>query len=193
MILESGWDPVDASVEKMVAYIDRIMRGRGLCVKAVKGSSPFLFIVLLRTHQSARRLLVMTIYQLRLEQALQPLDHLQTLDPSIVIARQPAVRVRQLIILRNVELIRGPDERPILVQIHLHHTQPRRMARRVVQSDALKQVEVLIRKGVPLEALQVHVVAQVNTEVCTGGDGPASVLELFLVDVDRHVCADEML
>jgi hypothetical protein len=96
---------------------------------AVKIPSDSLLIVLLRTYQSGRNLLVMTVHQLGLEQSLQPLDHLQTLDPSVMVAGQPAVRVGQLIVLGDVELIGGPDERPVLFQIHLHDAQARRVPR----------------------------------------------------------------
>jgi len=51
---------------------------------------------------------------------------------------------------------------------------------------------VVVGKCIPLESLQVHVVAEVNTKVCTCGYGPASMLEFFLVDVNGDVCAHEM-
>jgi hypothetical protein len=63
----------------------------------------------------------------------------------------------------------------------------------MVQGDALEQFQMVLGKGVPLQSFQVHVVAQVHTEVCTGGNGPTSVLEFFLVDVDGDARADEML
>ena len=56
----------------------------------------------------------------------------------------------------------------------------------------MEQVQVVVGKCIPLESLQVHVVAEVHTKVCACGYGPAGMFEFFLVDVNGDVCANEM-
>ena len=131
-------------------------------------------------------------HQLRIKQPLQPLDHLQTLDPRVVIPGQPAVRVTQLVVLRNVELIRRPDPRAALLQIHLHDDQPRGMARTVVKSNPLIEIEVVFSEGIPLQLVQRHVSRQIDAEVRARADGPARVLEFLFVHVDGHVGVHEV-
>ena len=62
----------------------------------------------------------------------------------------------------------------------------------MVQGNSLEQVQVVVGECIPLESLQVHVVAEVNTKVCACGYGPASMLEFFLVNVNGDICAHEM-
>lgn len=150
-------------------------------------------IILLRRPQLVGRLEIMPKHQLGVEQPLQPADHVQTADPGVVVARQPAMRVAELVVLLDVELVRRPDEGAVLLEVDLHDHQPRRVARRVVQRDALRQVEVVVVERRPLQLLQVHVVRQIHAQVRPRGHSPACVLELLLVHVDGHVRADEVL
>lgn len=154
---------------------------------------PNLFKELLLLHQRLRDVLIMSKNQSRPEQPLQPLNHLQTLDPGIVVPGQPSMRMTEFVILRDVELIRGPDESPVVFKIDLHNYQAWRMARGMVQCNALEEIEMVFGKGIPFQTFEVHVVTQIDAQVSLGGDGPAGVLEFFFVDIDRHVCVDEVL
>lgn len=131
--------------------------------------------------------------QRRPKQPLQTLDHLQTLDPCIMIPRQPSMGVTQLIVLRNVELVRRPDPGSALLEVHLHDAQPGRVAWRVVQCDPLVQVQMVFREGVPLEALQVHVPWQIDTEIRAGSYSPACMLEFLFVHVYGDTGVEEVL
>lgn len=51
--------------------------------------------------------------QLGVECLLEPPDHFGAADPGIVISREPAMGVIQLVILGNVKLIRRPDKGPV--------------------------------------------------------------------------------
>lgn len=130
--------------------------------------------------------------ELSIKHPVQPLNHLQTLNPRIMIPRQPTVRMTQRIILRDVELIARPDERPILFQIDLHDNQPGAMSRTEMQRDTLEQIQMVIVKGRPIQFFEVHVIRLVDAEVGLCGDGPARVLELCFVYVDGDVGAHEM-
>lgn len=57
------------------------------------GAGMLSFVIFLGAHESGCGLFIVTKYQLRLEHSLQPPDHFQTLDPSIVVAGQPTVRM----------------------------------------------------------------------------------------------------
>jgi hypothetical protein len=156
-------------------------------------SYPPSLIKLLGRLQRLRRLEVVTKYQLGVEQALQLTDHVQTLDPGVVVTRQPAMGMAELVVLGNVELIRRPDEGTVLLQVDLHDDQAGGVSRRVVQGDALGEVVVVVSERGPLQLLQVHVVCQIHSQVGARADGPASVLELLLVHVDGYIGADEVL
>ncbi len=85
-----------------------------------------------------RHLQVMSKDQLRVEQAVQPLDHGGTLNPRRMISSQPALGMAFRVVFRRVELIRGPDEGAGILQVDLHDHQPRRVAWTVVEGDALE-------------------------------------------------------
>lgn len=67
------------------------------------------------------------------------------------------------------------------------------MSRRMVQSDALEEVQVRFGEGVPLQLLEQHVMSEIDTQISTGGNSPAGVLEFLLVHVDRDISAYEVL
>ena len=54
-------------------------------------------------------------------------------------------------VLGDVVLVGRPDICAVFLQIDLHHTQPRRMSRRVVYRDALAQIEVVVGECIPLQ------------------------------------------
>ena len=95
-------------------------------------------------------------------------------------------------VLRDMVLISRPDERPIFIQINLHHTQHRRVAGRSVERDPFTLVEVIIGECLLVQLTEIHVLWQIHVEICFGADSPACVLELFLMDVNWDVCAEEM-
>lgn len=103
------------------------------------------------------------------------------------------MRMAQLIIFRNVELVGRPDPRARLLEVHLHDDQPRRVSRRVVQGDALKEIEVVVVKGVPLQVCQVHVAREIDAEIRACRDSPAGVLEFHFVHVDGDIGAGKVL
>lgn len=97
------------------------------------------------------------------------------------------------IVLCNMELIGCPDEGSVVFEIDLHDAQTGSVSGREVESDALAKVKVVIGEGVPVQLVQSHVAREVDTKVSPRGDRPASVLEFFLVDVNWHIGANEML
>ena len=52
---------------------------------------------------------------------------------------------------------------------------------------------MLFVEGLPVEFLEIHVVAEIHAEISFGRDGPARVLEFFFVHVDGDFGVDEML
>lgn len=88
--------------------------------------------------------------QPRIKMPLQPANHKQTAIPSVMIPCQATMRMTQLIILRNMELIRRPDKRAILLEIDLHDAQSWRMTRGMVDRDTLVKVQVRIWESVPV-------------------------------------------
>ena len=131
--------------------------------------------------------------QLGIKQPLQSLDHLQAMNPCIMISGQPPMGVTQLIILRDMELIGRPDPRARLFEIDLHHDQPRCMSWRVVQRDTLEQIHMLLMKGIPFQLGQIHVSGEIDSQIGTRGNRPARVLEFLFMHVDWHVGAHEVL
>lgn len=80
-----------------------------------------LLIELLRLDILGRNILVMPKNQLRIKQPLQSADHIQTAIPRVVVASQAPMRMCQLIVLRDVKLVRRPDERAIFLQVDLQN------------------------------------------------------------------------
>lgn len=62
----------------------------------------------------------MSKYQVCIKQPLQPLRHPKTPSPSRVSPSKPPLQLTSRMILRNVELIGGPDERPVFLKVDLH-------------------------------------------------------------------------
>lgn len=102
------------------------------------------------------------------------------------------MRMTQFIILHDMKLVRRPDKRAVLIQVDLHDTQSRRMARGMVERDTLVKIELRVRERAPVQLLQEHVMAQIHAEIGACGDCPAGVLEFLFVDVDWHACVDEV-
>lgn len=87
-------------------------------------------------------------------------------------------------VLFDVVVVCREDEGTILVQIHLHYAQSRGMACGEVEGDALKEIDVCIREGFPVEFIQAKVIGQVQSSIGTGRRSPARMFELLLVDID---------
>lgn len=149
-------------------------------------------IELLSLNQLVVRFLVMPVDQFRLEQPFQLLDHLVRPNPRVVVSRQPTMRMRQVVVLRNVVLISSPDIRPVFLQIHLHDAKAWGVAGRVVDGDTLAEVEVVVGEGVPFQFREVHVGGEVDAEVGASAYGPAGMLEFFFMDVDGGVGTHEV-
>lgn len=67
------------------------------------------------------------------------------------------------------------------------------MSRRVVQCDTLENIQVRIMEGLPIQLIQRHIVRQIDAQVGLGSNSPASMLELFFVDVNGNVSSDKVL
>lgn len=117
-----------------------------------------LLIELLLPHQSIHRLLIMPKDQSRPEKTLQLQNHVMAPNPSRLISLQPALRVRHMMVFCNVILIRSPYESPFLFQIDLHNAQSWGMAWRVMECNALAEIEASTCEGLPLQLGQIHVV-----------------------------------
>lgn len=115
------------------------------------------------------------------------------MNPRVVVARQPSMRVAQLIVLCNVELVGGPNESAVLLEVHLHDTESRSVSGGVVEGDALVEIEVRLGKRVPFQLVQAHIVGKIDTQVSSSSYSPAGMLELFLVHIDRDIGSNEML
>ena len=118
-----------------------------------------LLIELLLPHQSIHRLLIMPKDQSRSEKTLQLQNHVMAPNPSRLISLQPALGMRHVVVLCNVILIRSPYESPILFQIDLHDAQPWSMAWRVMECNALAEVEASTGEDLPLQLGQIHIVS----------------------------------
>jgi hypothetical protein len=94
-----------------------------------------LFLHILRRHT-----LVMSKYELRVEQSLKSADQMQTPIPSSMIASETTLRMSELIVLDNMELIGGPNKSTILLKVNLKHTQAGTMSRGVVECQSLKDL-----------------------------------------------------
>lgn len=110
--------------------------------------------------------------------------HLMTAHPRIVIPRQPALRLRVLVVLAHVVLVRREEEGPVASEVDLQQAQARRVPRAVVQREALAEVEGRGAEGLPVEGCEGEVGGEVDAGVGVGRDGPGGVLEFFFVDVD---------
>ena len=150
-------------------------------------------LLTLALHEPRREILIMPKHQLRVKQPLQPLNHLQTPYPRIMVSCQPPMRMTQLIVLRDMELVCRPDPGPALLKVDLHHAQPRGVPWRMMQRDTLVQVKVLLGEGVPFEFVERHIAREVNSQIGACPDGPARVLEFLFVHVDGDVGAHEGL
>ena len=71
----------------------------------------------------------------------QHVDHLVAPHPIIMIARQPALRMALLVILPDVILVRRKDPRARLRHVDLQDAEARRVARRMVHDQTLRDLE----------------------------------------------------
>lgn len=88
-----------------------------------------LFKVRLLIDELSRNIHVMAEDQPGIKESLKSTDHVEAAIPCIMISRQPSMGMTKLIVLRNVKLVRSPDEWPIICEVDLHDTQSRRMSR----------------------------------------------------------------
>lgn len=156
----------------------------------------------------------MAEYQGGVEHVLQTSDQVEALEPGVVVAREPALRVRLRVVFLDVELVRGPNEGAVVLEVDLHDAQARCVAGAVVQRDALVEHQTGVAEGLPVQFLEVQVVCQVGSRVGAGCGGPAGVFQpgisrqsetgcdeiwkrggyvLHLVDVDGHVGSEKVL
>ena len=89
-------------------------------------------------------------------------------------------------------LIRREDPRPRLPQIHLHNGQTRRVTRRVAKIDARCDLEEWPEPGFEVER-EVEVFGEVDPDVWLGRHAEIRMLQLLLVDINRDICALEVL
>ena len=134
----------------------------------------------------------MTVDDGGLEHFVQLFDHVVAPDPCGMVASQPTMRMTQLIVLGDVILIRGKDEGTVILEIDLHDTKTRGVARRVMQSYALVEIEVRLGERLPIEFFEVKVMSQIDTKIGLGGDGPTSMLEFLLVHINGHVRSEKV-
>lgn len=80
----------------------------------------------------------------------QPLNHLMTPTPRLMIPRQPPLRYVILPILLNMVLITRENPGPGFLQVDLHDAQPGRVSRRVVQVYARRDLVVGAVDGHPV-------------------------------------------
>jgi len=71
----------------------------------------------------------MTENEFGIEKPLKSANHVQTAEPSSVIPRKPTMGVGLLIVIRHMELVGGPDESTVFLEVDLHHAQARRVSR----------------------------------------------------------------
>lgn len=126
----------------------------------------------------------MTEDQPRCEHSYKHLHHLVTVKPRTLVAHQPALWYRVLVILADMVLIRGEHERPVARQVDLHEAETWCVARTVAESDPLTEFERRGGKGLPVQSSQGEVRGEVDAVVGFGCNGPGGVLVLFFVDVD---------
>lgn len=131
--------------------------------------------------------------QLRIEKSLKTTNHVQTPEPSIVVPRKSTMRMPELVILSNMELVRSPDKSAIFLEIHLHDNKTWRVAWRMIQCDTLEEIKLRLVECLPFQSFQGHVVREIYSEICLRGYSPAGVLELFFVDINRNVGVYEVL
>jgi hypothetical protein len=104
-----------------------------MCLLAAYIGGPWLLMMALLKSlpiisQCLHRLQIMPVDQLRAELLLQLRDHLGALHPRVVVPCQPAVWVRHLEVLFDMELVSGPDEGAVLFEVYLHGAQAGRVA-----------------------------------------------------------------
>jgi len=63
---------------------------------------------------------------------------------------------------------------------------------RVVQRNALEQIQMLFSESNPFQLFEKHVMAQVHAKISAGGDSPAGVFEFLFMNIDWHVGVNEM-
>jgi len=107
-------------------------------------------VKLLRLDKLLSKLLIMPKHQISLEYALQPQNHLMTPDPRIMIAHQPTLRTTGIVVFLDMVLMCCEDERAVFGEIDLHDAEAWRVARGVVEGDALAKVVVWIGEGLPI-------------------------------------------
>jgi hypothetical protein len=156
----------------------------GIDKRQRQGKIFLLLIERLPGNQLLRDLLVMPVHQRRLEQLLQPIHHGRTTHPSVMIPGKPALGMLGLVVFFDVILVRGEDECAVPLEVDLHDAQAWRVPGGVVEGDALRELEVGVGEGLPVECGQIHVGGEIDAEVCARGDAPAGVLEFGFVDVD---------
>jgi len=89
-------------------------------------------------------------------------------------------------------LITREDPGPAVLQIELQDTQPRRMARGMVQIQALSDLDVRAVERHPVD-VEGEVVREIDAEIGFCGDAVEGVFELEFVHVDGYVFAFEIL
>lgn len=143
---------------KVIGRIQIVLRSRNLMshwcsynpLRALMPRQTKLLIKLLRLDSLLGNLLIMPINQRSLKQSLQLQDLLVTPHPRIVIARQPTLRMTRIMILPDMILVHREDERAIFGEADLHDAETWRVARGVVERDALAEVVMGVGEGLPV-------------------------------------------
>lgn len=69
-----------------------------------------------------------------------------------MVSREPSLWMIHFVVLRNMELISGPDECPIVLEIDLHYAQTRGMTWRMMKCDTLAKDQRIAIKGLPFQS-----------------------------------------
>lgn len=89
-------------------------------------------------------------------------------------------------------LIGRKDPGTTLLEVHLHDTQARGMARSVPKVDSWSEFQERSIERLPVE-IKAQVLGEVNANVCLRRNRVVGVLKFLLVDVDRNISALEVL
>lgn len=123
---------------------------------------------------------------------LEALEALRTLEPGRVVAGEPALRDAVAPVLDDVAVIADEEEGAAVGQVNLHADEAVRVARQVVQRDALAKVNGAFVERLPVE-IQLQVVRHVHADVGARRHAPEGGPQLPIVHPDLDVLAVQEL
>jgi len=112
--------------------------------------------------------------------SLQVLQSLGALEPCWMVSGQPSLWDTVTPILNDVAMITDEKESSAVRHIDLHPNQAISVARQMMQSDALAEVEIPLVEGLPVEA-QLQIMLEVNADVGSGRYRPEGRSQLSVV------------